>query len=100
EHIAAPVRDVLLPVEEAPVGGVFTSFERGRRAQHPQRQIVAAAAAGAPKALAGAEMRLPQHLRDFRSAVPLVPGRLPAGFGEVAADDVDRAHRITSAAAG
>src|SRR5712671_2592967 len=92
EQIAAPIRDVWRPFGEAPLGPVSRGLERLRRLQRPEREIVAAGARRQAEALAGAEMRLGQHLLDLRSAVPGVPGLLLRRVGEVAADDVDEGH--------
>jgi len=98
EQIAAPVSDVRRPFEETPVLGVLLGLEGIRRSQRPERQLVSAAPRSPLEALAGAEVRLAQHLHDFRPAVPGVPGLLLGGLGEVAAHDIDEGHRTLCAA--
>src|SRR5229473_2679060 len=92
EKVAAPIDDIGRPFGEAPVGGVFGGLEGVGRLQRPERQIFAAGARRDPEALAGAEVRLRQHLLDLRAAVPGIPRLLLRGLGEVAPNDVDEGH--------
>ena len=93
EQVAAPVGDVRRPFEEAPVGGVLRGLEGVRRLQRPEREIIPAVACHPREALAASKMRLRQHLRDLRAAVPGVPGLLLGGLVEIATYDVDEGHR-------
>src|SRR5262249_2880108 len=95
EQVAAPVGDVRRPFEEAPVGGVLRGLECVRRLQRPEREIIPAVARCSREALAAPEIRLRQHLRDLRAAVPRVPGPLLGGLVEIAAHHIDEGHRLS-----
>ena len=49
EQVAAPVDDIALPFEEAPVGFVFRRAVRLRRGQRPEREVIPAAAGVPPE---------------------------------------------------
>src|SRR5205807_794822 len=80
EQVAAQIGDERRPLGEAPLRRVARGGEGLGRFDRPHRQVIAAASRRQPEALAGEEIRLPQHLLHLGAAVPGVPRLLAASL--------------------